>query len=154
MGGAWDGRQKTDSGRAQQGSLSEFSHRPVCILSLPLTPLRLVTGHVPANGPEKGHLSAICSHRHIPRNTCIVSKCTRSQVTGGFSGARPHEHLRDRHERMDENTTDTSVHADMSHLKDICILLYCMAQCKKTISVSMVHHVSLNFSRQGQEPQI
>lgn len=126
------------------------SHRPVCILYPPLTPHRLVTVHVSANNPEKGRLSVVCTHGHIPRtSTYIVSKCTCSQVTGGLSGAHPPNHLSDGLVCMDGHR-----HADMSHLKDICISISSMVKCKKTISVAMVSHFSLSFSKQGQEPQI
>jgi hypothetical protein len=78
-----------------------------------------------------------------------VSKRTCSHVTGGLSGAHPPDHPSDRPACVDGNTTHTSVHrpADMAHLKDICISISSMAQCKKTISVAMVSHFSVSLGR-------
>lgn len=137
----------------------EFPQRRVCILSPPPIPHRPDAGHVSASDPEKGGLSVLYTHRHIPRNTLIVPQSTRPPppVSGGLSGAHtPDQPLSDRQTRVDGNTAHTSAHGhiDMSYLKNIYILFPAWHSARESFQwlPTFSTHFSLRSLKQGQEP--
>lgn len=139
--------------RDTAGVIFEFPQRRVCILSPSPIPHSPDAGLVPANDPEKGGLSVLYTHRHIPRNTLTVPQCTRPQVSDGPSGAHtPDQHLSDRQARVDGNTAHTSAHGhtDMSYLKDIYVLF--TAWHSPVAAPTFYSHLSLSSLKQGQQP--
>lgn len=67
--------------RDTAGVIFEFPQRRVCILSPSPIPHSPDAGLVPANDPEKGGLSVLYTHRHIPRNTlCPNAPAPKCQV--------------------------------------------------------------------------